>query len=90
MTVERRHHPRIRTLKVGRIFFAGLSQVYDCTVRNASATGALLLVPSSAGMPEEFFLYIDKDGTRRPGEIVWRRDDRLGIRFTGPLENTAG
>ncbi len=76
----------MRTLKAGRIVYDRLSRVFDCTIRNASEAGALLLVPSTTGIPSEFLLYMDSDQKRRPAEVVWRQDDRIGIRFTGPAE----
>lgn len=87
MEAERRKEPRRRMLKAGRIVFGSLSRTYDCTLRNTSADGALLLVPDSVGVPETFLLYVESDGTRRPAEVVWRLDDRIGVRFTGPSED---
>lgn len=87
MNEERRGNQRRRTLKKGRIVFGQLSRVYDCTIRNVSETGALLLVPNSTGIPDNFLLYVDAEQNRRPAEIIWRRDDRVGIRYTGPAES---
>lgn len=87
MEEDRRVSPRRRTLKAGRIVFGQLSRVFDCTIRNASETGALLLVPNSTGIPDEFLLYVDSEQTRQPAEVIWRQDDRVGIRFTGPAES---
>jgi hypothetical protein len=86
MEEERRREPRRRMLKAGRIVFGSLSRTYDCTLRNTSSGGALLLVPNSLGVPDAFLLYVESEGTRRPAEIVWRLDDRIGIRFTGSSE----
>ncbi|WP_417668014.1 PilZ domain-containing protein [Roseibium sp.] len=88
MTDEQRQTNRKRTLKGGRIVFGGLSQVFDCTIRNTSETGALLVLPSTLGVPGAFLLYVDNECTRRPVEVVWRREDRMGVRFTGPAEST--
>ncbi|WP_346912560.1 PilZ domain-containing protein [uncultured Roseibium sp.] len=86
MEQDSRKDTRMRTLKAGRIVYDRLSRVFDCTIRNASETGALLLVPSTTGIPSEFLLYMDSDHKRRPAEVIWRQDDRIGIRFTGPAE----
>jgi len=89
MDQESRTDTRKRTLKAGRIVYDRLSRVFDCTIRNASETGALLLVPSTTGIPSEFLLYVDSDRKRQPAEVIWRQDDRMGVRFTGPAESTA-
>ncbi|MBO0346154.1 PilZ domain-containing protein [Roseibium limicola] len=87
MTEERRAEPRRRTLKSARIVFGGLSQVFNCTIRNANETGALLVLPSTVGVPNNFLLYIDNESNRRPVEVVWRSDDRMGVRYIGPAES---
>lgn len=81
---------RRRTLKSARIVFGGLSQVFNCTIRNTNDTGALLVMPSTVGVPNSFLLYVDNESTRRPVEVVWRREDRMGVRYTGPAESTLG
>lgn len=88
MTEERRIDPRRRTLKSARIVFGGLSQVFNCTIRNTNETGALLVLPSTIGVPSSFLLYVDNEGTRRPVEVVWRSEDRMGVRYMGPAEST--
>lgn len=84
---ERRSGPRKRTLKSGRIVFGGLSQVFNCTIRNTNEDGALLMLPNSLGVPGAFLLYVDNECTRRPVEVVWRKEDRMGVRYTGPAES---
>lgn len=51
---ERRFDKRNRVLKPGKIAFEGAA--IDCTVRNISASGALLLVESPLGVPRHFTL----------------------------------
>jgi hypothetical protein len=46
-------------------------------VRNFSADGALLLVQSIAGIPDNFDLYLD--GIRHPAHVVWKRSSALGV-----------
>ena len=87
MEMDRRNSARRRTLKKGRIVFGRLSQVYDCTIRNVNETGALLMVPNSFGVPDNFLLYNDAEYSRQPAEVIWRRDDRIGIRYSGPAES---
>jgi len=74
---DRRGSPRRRTLKDGRIVFNDCRSLIDCTIRNLSAHGALLLVPSIAGIPPDFDLHID--GTCHSAHVVWKRIDSLGV-----------
>ena len=74
---RRRPSPRRRTLKGARIVFNNRSSTIDCTVRNLSSNGALLLLPTSAGIPNEFELWLD--GACHSARIVWMGDGGLGV-----------
>ncbi|MBR0966311.1 PilZ domain-containing protein [Bradyrhizobium diazoefficiens] len=76
---ERRTRTRHRVLKAGSIEFGG--GAIDCTVRNFSETGAALDVTSPVGIPEQFTLVIQADGTRLSCTVVWRKEKRIGVRF---------
>ncbi|HLC07883.1 MAG TPA: PilZ domain-containing protein [Methyloceanibacter sp.] len=77
MLVERRHSPRRRTLKGGRIVFDDHRSVLDCTVHNVSENGAQLRLPNVVGVPDTFELHFD--GIVRSAWVVWKQTDRLGI-----------
>ena len=53
----------------------------DCTVRNLSTLGALLLVRSLAGIPEKFDLVLETSGEHHGCRVAWRGSDRLGVEF---------
>ena len=55
---ERRKVPRSRTLKSGKIIVHAHTSLVDCTVRNLSSKGALLVVASLVGIPEKFDLLL--------------------------------
>jgi len=76
---ERRGAPRHRVLKTGKIVLADGTSVIDCTVRNLSETGALISVENAVVMPEEFTMQVD--GNPRRCIVMWRRFDRLGVKF---------
>ena len=78
---ERRRMQRTRTLKSARIVFNHSSSVIDCTVRNLTNLGAMLLVPDSLGVPETFDLMFDSVHVRRPCRVIWRTDTKLGVEF---------
>ena len=78
---ERRKLPRARTLKSGKIVFNLHSCVVDCTVRNLTTQGALLVVPSLVGIPENFELMLEADHARHDCRVMWRGENRLGVEF---------
>jgi PilZ domain len=79
---ERRRVPRHRTLKSGKIVVQSGRWVVDCTVRNLSTQGALLLVRSLAAIPEKFDLVLETTGEHHSCRIAWRGEDRLGVEFS--------
>lgn len=78
---EKRKSQRRRILKLGKITFNDGNSSIDCTIRNISATGALLLVASPVGIPEQFVLLIEADHLRRNCQVVRRTSQELGVRF---------
>jgi hypothetical protein len=76
---EKRAAQRRRILKVGTMAFGG--GAIDCTVRNASDTGAALDVISPVGIPDRFTLVVGADRSKLPCRIVWRKEKRIGVRF---------
>jgi len=79
---EQRKTPRSRTLKAGKIVLKLHSSVVDCTIRNLSEGGALLLVPSLVGIPATFELVLEPNDVHHDCRVVWRGDNRLGVEFT--------
>ena len=73
--------PRQRVLKGAKIIFNNGTSVLDCIARNVSDGGAALQLPDTGSVPAEFVLEI-KGEPRRPCRVVWRREDRIGVRFT--------
>ncbi|MDH2381695.1 PilZ domain-containing protein [Bradyrhizobium sp. CER78] len=71
---------RHRVLKAGTIEFNG--GAIDCVIRNISETGAALEVTSPVGIPETFNLVLPGDHTKRQCRVAWRRERRIGVRFT--------
>lgn len=76
---ENRRASRQRILKAGKIEF-GLPAI-DCIIRNISETGAALEVESPVGIPDRFDLVLVSDGVRKPASVVWRKPNRIGVRF---------
>ena len=79
MDEERRKASRHRTLKSGKIVVHAHNSVVDCTVRNLSPKGALLIVAGLAGIPDKFELTIGNE--QHQCRVIWRGEDRLGVEF---------
>jgi hypothetical protein len=79
--LEHRKHPRRRTLKAGRIVFNQRRSVINCTVRNLSDGGACLEVATSVGVPDDFDLIIEPEGSSRSCHVAWRSEHRIGAAF---------
>ena len=77
---ERRRVPRQRTLKSARIVIDPQMPELECVVRNLSAHGALLLVPSLA-VPGRFELILSTSRARQTCKVAWRAHDRVGVVF---------
>ena len=54
-----------------------------CVVRNQHTSGAELKVAADAIIPERFSLYVPVDGVAYEALVRWRRNDRVGVQFTG-------
>jgi hypothetical protein len=77
--MDKRTASRHRLLKAGAIEFGG--GAIDCVVRNWSKTGAALEVASPVGIPDRFALVLLADGTPQSCEVIWRKPNRIGVRF---------
>ena len=80
MEEERRRVSRNRTLKSGKILVHAHTSLIDCTVRNLSPNGALLVVSSLAGIPQSFELVLESK-RRQQCRVIWRGENRLGVEF---------
>lgn len=78
---DKRHSPRMRRLKEGRIFFLDGKTVITCKVRDVSQTGARLKVGEAFLVPYSFMVTIPGEMDQRPAERVWVRGDEVGIKF---------
>ena len=78
---DREHRQRV--LKSATILLDVNTSEVPCTVRNQTTNGAELRVPIGSHAPGEFLLYIPLDRTAYRCVVRWRRDDRLGVEFTG-------
>ncbi len=74
---------RQRVLKGASILGGISNSEVKCTIRNMHAHGAELRVALGTMVPNEFLLYVPVDGIGYRSVVRWRRDDRVGVLFTG-------
>jgi len=73
---------RRRTLKAGQIVFHEQSSAVDCMVRNLSENGCQVVLSNQAGVPSKFELHMPMSGERFECEVIWRKLNKIGIKFT--------
>lgn len=79
---DQRRNARLRTpYKGGRINFDGAIPGMDCIIKNLSEGGACLDVLSEAVPTDRFRLVIKPEFISRDCEVVWRRPQKIGVRF---------
>lgn len=83
---DNRENGRKRILKAGLICFNQRNSVLPCSVRDLSEDGAQLLVSDARLIPQVFELHIELHGMWAQCEIVWKTQDRIGVKFTAPVE----
>ncbi len=79
---NRKDH-RKRVLKGATIILSISHSEISCTLRNQHDNGAELKVPAEARIPSEFLLYVPVDGVAYRSVVRWRKNDRMGVQFTG-------
>jgi PilZ domain len=80
---EHRREHRQRVLKGGTIITGIQNSEISCIVRNQHEGGAELKVSVEARIPDRFLLYVPVDGVAYRSQVRWRRNDRIGVQFTG-------
>ena len=78
---ERRRASRPRQFLGGRIVFNGRCSTFDCLVKDMSAHGARLHLPSTTGMPGTFELALPAKQESHPARVVWCDDTQAGVEF---------
>lgn len=86
-SANKRHHPRSRCLKEGRIIFGNGTFVLECTIDNLSESGTHLRVQGTTPIPKEFLLVEPSRNLVHKAQIVRRTPKGVGVRFLGLLED---
>ena len=83
--VERRPTRRRRTLLAGRVCFDAGSEIFDCTIRNLSASGARITVPKDQPLPKTLYLIKLRDRVAFEATVVWTKGTEAGLAFRRTL-----
>jgi len=81
LTPNRRGSSRRKILKSGRTFWPN-GDSSECVVYNFSDTGARL--DTHSPVPNVFDLVVDGDPWRRSCVVIWRKENRIGVKFHAP------
>ncbi len=80
-----RKHPRHVVRATGFLYTRDGWPIGECIVRDISAGGAKFVHKITDELPGTLVLALSKDGNvRRSCELVWRKDDQVGVRFVRP------
>jgi hypothetical protein len=88
-TQERRRQRRRRVLKEGKLIFGATHTIVDCAIDNESGEGAHVRVSSWAGVPADLYLVEASRGVIHKAEVAWRTMGGIGLRISGPLQDSA-
>jgi PilZ domain len=73
---------RRKVLKAAKIVSLDSYTVSDCGIRNISDTGTQLVVQNQSLIPKEFQFFLSSDNNICNAEVMWRRGNQIGVRFT--------
>jgi hypothetical protein len=80
VVADKRRVARRKVFKTGKVYFGKSSEV--CTVRDISATGALIELADPAHVPDQFKLVLEMESASRTCAAIWRKDRQIGVRFS--------
>jgi len=81
--VEQRAVPRAPTKQIGRLLLGDRGNGVECGIHDLSIAGAGISVPVRVDLPRTFRLLLIREGLLFDCALVWRQEDRAGLRFTG-------
>jgi hypothetical protein len=81
LTPDRRRSSRKKILKSGRTFWSN-GDSSECLVYNLSDTGSRR--DPRSPVPNVFDLVVDGDPWRRSCVVIWRKENRIGVKFHAP------
>jgi hypothetical protein len=82
-TSDHRRHTRDLVLRTGKVVGAPQAAAIECAILNISQSGACILVPVEADIPQHFTLSVDPHDAVYSCETVWKVGPKIGLTFVG-------
>ena len=82
MLRDRRKNFRVEWNSPGTIYSREGGSGYHCIVKDLSNGGVKISGVAVAEVPDQFTLHIAGDSKTRECEVLWRKADSLGVKFT--------
>lgn len=80
---DKRKAHRQRVLFMGRLVHSAGELTAECAIQNLSKTGARVKLAGNEPVSEPIYLVDMRNGLAFKASIRWRREDRIGLSFTG-------
>jgi hypothetical protein len=77
--LDRRREQRRRSLLGARLSFNHRQSLFDCVIRNFSASGALLVFADPTLLPTDFDIQVAQWKEAFRARLVWRRAEQVGV-----------
>ena len=77
--LDRRREQRRRSLLGAKLSFNHRQTLYDCVIRNFSASGALLVFADQTLLPMDFDMQVAQWKEAFRAKLVWRRAEQVGV-----------
>jgi PilZ domain-containing protein len=79
-----RKAPRKPSTATGYLYSTDGWPLGECQMKDISQTGAMLVHDINEDMPAQFLLAFSRNGqVRRRCQVVWQKENRIGVRFVG-------
>jgi hypothetical protein len=77
--MDRRKEQRRRSLLGAKLSFNNRQTLFDCVIRNFSASGALLVFVDPTLLPTDFDIQVAQWKEPVRARLVWRRAEQVGV-----------
>lgn len=86
--LEQRKSPRKKVLLTGKVIYGEGVHVYDCTIRDISATGARITLAQGRAIPAAVYLLDMGNRMAYEAAVVSQRAGGFGLKFSKTMKLT--
>jgi hypothetical protein len=86
--VEQRKAPRKKVLLTAKVIYGDGAQVFDCTIRDVSATGARITLAQGRTIPDAVYLLDLGNRVAYEAAVVSQRAPGFGLKFVKTMKLT--